>query len=274
MSTRYGITYEDSLCTDSENKRLYRYRGCLCGVLVESRQDQMVPLIGKEGNQVILDHGPAINEKGEDRELAQNHLYFAIHENHIAYVCSQPGADSRLEDFLSWLLIMKTEILDNESSILLEKIPEPNALNQIIHSDVEKIIISTGNSDMPNNENSIFYRFSSILFGKNKTNSPVQTPEDLKGIGAKLELTCRKRTVQETKRTIIQLATMLYEEDLRFLTLYLKDENGQRKVLKGDELSLKAKVEVEGIDPVEIAPTIMNQLARWLTSRLADCTLT
>ena len=258
-----GLTIQDSLVTDENTGKLFSFNGHLCGVLVEHEKDKNVPLLGIENEQVKLDHGLPINAEGEKSNYAQNHLYFSVYKNHVAYVCSKPGADGRLEDFFRWLLADKSEITADKILVTLKNALNLRAVEDMLEKNVNKIILATGNNDIPENDKSFFNKLIGCVSRKNGV---VQHASELKGVGVRFELTCRDRSDDEVKLSISELAKELSEEDLKFLTIWLKDDGAGNKIrIKGEELAIKYSIEVQSTDPEEIAQPLMFELSKWLT---------
>jgi len=113
---------------------------CLCGEVVYYEPGKRVPLVDFIGENTWQGVAVPKDEEGNQRNLQEHNILFAIRENHVALIQSKGFDINDFQEFLWWLLQDKAELLPS-TSLNLMNLPAKSALEKLSDKDVKSVNI-------------------------------------------------------------------------------------------------------------------------------------
>ncbi|MBX3732608.1 MAG: hypothetical protein KF791_08445 [Verrucomicrobiae bacterium] len=118
---------------------------CLCGELVKYSPGRHVPLVGiQEEGRPWQGTAPPKDSNGIPRNLQEQHLVFAVRENHVAVIQSRELDISNLNDFLLWLI--QNAEPSSKRMIALKNVPNATAIEKLKRSNEIRAIELSGHA--------------------------------------------------------------------------------------------------------------------------------
>lgn len=104
-------------------------RGSLCGVIFSYHQGHSQAVTAVEEGVASLDiknYAPPVIKKGARSEFIEGLLYFCCSGNHLILLASAALQSKQLEDYLNWLLIDGSNLIDKNNYLLVADPHKPD----------------------------------------------------------------------------------------------------------------------------------------------------
>lgn len=111
---------------------------CLCGTLLFRDTEKIPPSIAIKGKMIDQKNIPIVDDEGNIRQLEENHIHFAVRDNHVAILSASRSWKSEFEDFLMWLIVDQTNTSE-KTDFELRNIPTKEAQEKVENSPVKKV---------------------------------------------------------------------------------------------------------------------------------------
>jgi len=257
-------------------------QGCLCGTLVLYEKGRKVPLVDAEPDGTTWEGYVAPkDDKGKERKLQEQALYFAIRENHVAVIQTKELAIQELQDFLVWFIQSSAQLVPNWLFVL-QNLPSKVAFEKLKNHPIKGIKIgknafSVEKVPTPESEGKKRKRYTQVvkpdplimaLLRKLTENDDLlddlESTTDPGSIMVEVDIRYKSRSVKSAQRVMQSIAATLGGQDGLNPEIQL---DGKSKI-KADELTIKDTVSVQCPDGNVSADDAMTRLSEWLIASI------
>jgi len=234
------------------------------GIIYKTREGDKVAASkgGKNSATIVL--AQPIDDEKQPVAPASGIIYFAVYKNHLAYLADSNNADTRIKDFLSWLISEKTETLDPFYRLELISKFADDARRRIKEHGVKKISFNSRTEVSVINGWGDQLRKLIFGIGDNETHIVMTTEEEKAALNA-CEFTLYIKTGKKNKgikqEALASYCAQLKDEQLSQLSFELGDGS---KIAQG-EVTKTNKEQIEFRNGVAYSYSAWRVLSSWLT---------
>lgn len=258
---------------------LLRKQGCLCGTLVLCESDKMIPLIDHDPQSGSTWEGEIapVDAKGTKRKLEEQALFFVVRENHVAVLQTKELSISDLQDFLTWFIQSRAELVTGWM-FDLQNLPSSTALAKLKDHKIKAVKFGKQafwpeKTVVPGTEGAKRKRYTKSiksdpivlawlrqLTENNSLIDELERSDDPGSIFVELEISYRSRSEKDARSLMTAVAATMggHPDFSPEIELDGKDK------IKGDELTIRGDVEVQCPNGNISKDDAMTRLAEWL----------
>lgn len=242
------------------------------GIIYRTREGDRVPASKGGTAQATIVSAQPIDDDNQPVPPAKYIIYFAIRGNHLVYFADFNNADTRLQDFLFWLISTKTKKLSSLYRLELIATFTDNVRKRITEQGVKQIKFNSktevgvvdGWTDLIK---------SAFFSGGTRQSHIVSTTEEQQAALNACEFILHIRTGSKDKgikqEALANYCSRLSDEQLNQLSFELGDDT---KIEQG-EVTRTHKAYIEYENGVAMEYSARRALSSWLTQIVQDATI-